>query len=261
MVTSTPSSFQKVRCFSGNACALFRRHVRQRVAAGRRVRRVRRWEADRESWRSVRHPCSGAPGRRRGTAAPAAATVSTILPFSLPCNLSRSAGVWMRGQHGLAGHRAVGAAGPGLRIADDGHVRRLDHGAAVAGELPTREWRRRVPPAVGPLLQMHIAQPPLLELPDGPIAGGAELRRIGEARVRSGRSGCTWFPSPARGASASAAAKASSTAAHSFGGLDFVDDVQVDPLGRLLCDDQRNRHPQGETKGHEEGFSLHKLSC
>jgi hypothetical protein len=89
---------------------------------------------------------------------------------------------------------------------------------------------------------VNVAQAPVVELFDGPIARRAELRRISqprpvvirqvEQRLHDGRRRST-------ASTAGAAASGPAATRSGFRGLNFVDDIQVDPLHRLLGDQHR----------------------
>ena len=74
---------------------------------------------------------------------------------------------------------------------------------------------------------MGVAQSPLFQLPYGPISGRAELRRVGEARaVAVGEvvHDVHHLASAGSGAAAASAAE--------FGGLNFVDYIEIDSFLR-----------------------------
>src|SRR5262249_27930315 len=95
---------------------------------------------------------------------------------------------------------------------------------AVAFDLPARNGSASAAGG-GPLFQMGVAQSPLLQLPDSPIAGRAELRRVGEARAVAVRE-VVHDVHDLASVGAGPAAKTASAAAE-FGGFDFVDYVKI----------------------------------
>jgi hypothetical protein len=143
------------------------------------------------------------------------------------------------GQYGFARHRAIGSAGPGHRHADQRLVRRLHHASGKVRALPTRHVR-------GPLLQLDVAEAPLLELAGGPLFGGPELRGIRQTRSVAVGQVVHDVHDPGR----SAATTTESSATTEFGDLDLVDRVQVYPL--LRYDKQWNEQKKRNNK---DGFS------
>lgn len=173
-----------------------------------------------------------------------------------------------RDQDGFSSEGAVGATAPGLRVADDRHVGRLHHRAAVPGQLPARDRGTARAPAptaaaihasvgvrsvairrvslaggrlCGELLQVDVAQPPFLQLAHGPISGCAKLRGVRQARTVAVRQVIERLHDRrTRGPPATAPAATSTAAATTdFGRLNLVNDVEVDALGLLLSDDQQ----------------------
>ncbi len=102
---------------------------------------------------------------------------------------------------------------------------------------------------------MDIAHAPLFELGDGPLAGGAELRGIGETRAIAVGQVVHGIHDlrPTAGAAASETA-----AAAELGDFDFVDHVEIDPLGSLLSEHQQGNEQDGNCEK-SESFSGHKV--
>jgi hypothetical protein len=94
---------------------------------------------------------------------------------------------------------------------------------------------------------MDVAQTPFLELTDGPFSGSAELGRISQTRTVVVGEVVQGLHDGGRTTAAAAATTtaAETTATAEFRGLDFVNYIQVDPLNRLLGDEQRG-HEQKE---------------